>query len=499
MSETKNDLTKDDAGPGNSAEISASEADQGFEKIEISESELGETSSQRKIDDVKEREMAHEHISDSPKVIFRKMAENDRSQNRRLSESVNGLASASMDDLVKNGKHQRGNRTSYMRFFVCTMGLLALTLSQGSRMIMNTSITKMVRPDMINKHGKASTEGSCPVNDAEMPTPPHLRDPLADELDEVVDASKDEGESTKTESNIATLNEGSIPTEDPQITVNDTILDYKDRFDWSIGNQQLLLGSFFFGYTLFMVFGGRLAEIYGAKYVIFLGVFGSAAINLSTPFMAHRSFVLLVCSRVLLGALQAGVFPGVYALMNKWLTMSEASIFAPGIKVSLRVGMLFGSYIPGIITAWPNVFYFTGLISLIWSILWLLLATSDPSENRFVSPNELARINRKKKKAPKIEEKKSDTDQIEMNEMGPVGKSSETTKVNGDNKQEVRMEDQIKKSKSSTPWFEILTSSSVIGLILVKLTFNFGLDFMAVQLPSYLDYVHHIEGKEVSV
>lgn len=246
-----------------------------------------------------------------------------------------------------------------------------------------------------------------------------------------------------------------------------------ERFNWTMQQQNVLLGGFYYSYFVFMILGGRLSEIYGAKYVILLAVAGSALINLATPWMAHTSFTLLVMSRVVMGAIQSGVFPAMYALISKWLTMSEASIFAPMIKMNLRLGMVFGSLIPGLISGWPNVFYFTGFVCAIWCVAWMVIATSDPADNKWVSPGELAHIIRKKRK-PK---------QPEMIEMSD--KNGAPAKVS-------------QKRSLKTPWLKIWTAPPVIGLIIVKLTFNYALDFLAIELPSYLKYVHHASRQKVS-
>jgi len=217
-----------------------------------------------------------------------------------------------------------------------------------------------------------------------------------------------------------------------------------------------------------------MSEIYGAKYVLLLCVAGSAIINLATPWMARNSFALLVVSRIIMGAIQSGVFPGMYALIAKWLTMSEASIYAPMVKMCLRLGMLLGSLTIGFLPPeWPIVFYFTGAVSAVWSLLWLLIATSNPADNKWVSKVELAHIMKKKRQPPAIAN--------EDVELGQIG--------GGTNSKPARAK--------KTPWLKILTSPSVIGLVLVKLASNYALDFLAIELPSYLNYVHHASTQTV--
>lgn len=221
--------------------------------------------------------------------------------------------------------------------------------------------------------------------------------------------------------------------------------------------------------------------MYGAKYVLLLGVAGSSAISLATPYLAYNSLVLLVFSRVVMGSLQAGVFPAMYAVISRWLTISEASIYAPMIKMNLRLGMLFASLLPGLIPSWQNVFYLSGTIGAIWSVIWLFLATSDPADNKLVSKNELAHIMKKKRKKPEAQvDKNNNNKDLEMADMKGKVEKAQT------------------KTPNKTPWLKIITHPSVIGLIIVKFTANTGLDFLSIELPSYLKYVHHTTTEQVN-
>jgi MFS family permease len=284
------------------------------------------------------------------------------------------------------------------------------------------------------------------------------------------------------------------------------------RFKWTIQQQNVLLGGFYYSYFVFMVLGGRMAEIYGAKYVLMLSVAGSAVINLATPWLAVTSFHLLVVSRIVMGAIQAGVFPATYALMGKWLTITEASIFAPLIKMSLRLGSFFGTLIPGLVTGWTNVFYLSGTLSAVWSILWFVVATSDPADNFWVSRGELARINRKKRCHAKLEHNETNSESVELDEgpkWGAYKAANGTTTMATDDAQQGRCvptdagnninnKANVAPVKRGTPWIKLITAPSVIALMIVKLTFNYALDFLAIELPSYLKYVHHASKAKVS-
>lgn len=256
-----------------------------------------------------------------------------------------------------------------------------------------------------------------------------------------------------------------------------------DKFKWTMRQQSVLLGGFYYSYFVFMIIAGRASEVYGAKYVLMLAVAGSALINLATPWMARNSFLLLVVSRIVMGAIQSGIFPAMYALFNKWLTMTEASIYAPLIKMNLRLGMMAGSAISGFVTRWPDIYYFTGALCAAWSLAWLCLATSTPEENRWVSASELKRINRKKAQPKQVD--------IELSTVGN-GTAEET-------RQTAAAAEDKKGGFSETPWLKLMTAPAVLGLVVVKTMMGYALDFMSILLPSYLRYVHHADTETISL
>ncbi|CAA2962122.1 sialin-like [Olea europaea subsp. europaea] len=393
----------------------------------------------------------HIHIKecDSPNGTIRKMVLNGQFINTspKFDERYN---SESMDSPPK---------TTKMRFVVCTLGIISLAMSQMSRSVINYCITSMVDPRMIQSNETVSSGGSCPLSGY-------------DQSKNVYFTQKKIFDANQTHYNTRIERSTDSEAYHELISKSQDMKTYEDKFMWTIEEQSFVLGGFFYSYFLFMIVGGRISEIYGAKYVLLLAVAGSGIINLATPWMARHSLSLLFISRVIMGALQSSVYPTMYALINRWLTMSEASIYAPMIKMSLRLGQVLASLVPGLILKWPNVFYVVGTLGIVWSILWLFIATSDPSSNSWVSKSELAHILKKKKR--KIFEDDNST----------LEKANEISVEN--------------KTKSKTPWLKIITSPSVIGLIIAKLAYNFCNDFITVELPSYLKYVHHTSMQRIS-
>jgi ACS family sodium-dependent inorganic phosphate cotransporter-like MFS transporter 5 len=81
--------------------------------------------------------------------------------------------------------------------------------------------------------------------------------------------------------------------------------------------QGLILGSFFYGYVCTQVPGGRLAELWGGKWLYGLGVLVTALFTLLTPWAARTSVYLLVAVRVMEGLGEGVTFPAMHAMLGK--------------------------------------------------------------------------------------------------------------------------------------------------------------------------------------
>uniref|UniRef100_A0A1I8I1D4 MFS domain-containing protein n=1 Tax=Macrostomum lignano TaxID=282301 RepID=A0A1I8I1D4_9PLAT len=102
----------------------------------------------------------------------------------------------------------------------------------------------------------------------------------------------------------ASLNQ-SGPSDDevcpPDSASNDTSAARAGQFSWDEQTQGLILGSFFWGYIVTQIPGGLLAERFGAKWVLGIGILWTAALTLLTPLAAHWGVAALICLRVLEG------------------------------------------------------------------------------------------------------------------------------------------------------------------------------------------------------
>lgn len=162
-------------------------------------------------------------------VIFKKMVVSDKEQNKRLSMRISGHKSVASRQKKVGGQVQ-GTR---VRFLICTLGLLAILMSQMSRIILNVCITSMIDPSMLAPKSEVSSDGSCPVVE---PVTRDVRsiDPISDFF-------------TNSPSEQAT----DLVTED----IVEIVADTPDRFRWTIKQQNILLGGFYCSYFVVMIFG----------------------------------------------------------------------------------------------------------------------------------------------------------------------------------------------------------------------------------------------------
>lgn len=86
------------------------------------------------------------------------------------------------------------------------------------------------------------------------------------------------------------------------------------EFDWDEAKQGIVLGSFFYGYVLTQVPGGRLAELFGGKLVYGIGVLVTAVFTFLSPIAARINFPFFIVVRVLEGMGEVNILLFIYSL-----------------------------------------------------------------------------------------------------------------------------------------------------------------------------------------
>lgn len=78
---------------------------------------------------------------------------------------------------------------------------------------------------------------------------------------------------------------------------------YGPRYDWTVPEQSVLLGAYFWGYLVTQLPGGLLSEWFGGRHVIGYALALSGVATCLVPISATVSFWLVFVVRVMTGAL----------------------------------------------------------------------------------------------------------------------------------------------------------------------------------------------------
>ncbi|GBM03547.1 Sialin [Araneus ventricosus] len=170
------------------------------------------------------------------------------------------------------------------------------------------------------------------------------------------------------------------------------------EFVWDSQLQGLVLGAFFYGYLVTQIPGGVLAEKYGAKWLLGIGILITSVFTLLTPLAARWSVWALVIARVIEGLSEGVAYPAINTLIGQWAPKLERSRMTAFIFTGSNVGTVFTLAFSGVLCdsnflgGWPSVFYVFGSLGCIWFILWAVLVSETPDSHPSISKNELLLI-----------------------------------------------------------------------------------------------------------
>ncbi|GAB6024757.1 hypothetical protein CHUAL_009884 [Chamberlinius hualienensis] len=205
---------------------------------------------------------------------------------------------------------------------------------------------------------------------------------------------------------VAMVYDNSSSNHTPECTYNDDSDDgstdaKQGPFDWDSKLQGIIFGGFYWGYIIPQVFGGRMAELYGPKIVVFCGGLLATVATAIGPWAANVNVWFFFATRVLVGMGLAVFTPSLHRLISQWSPPNERSRFSAwvysgnqfGVVVSMPVASaLCKSDLNG---GWPWPFYTFAIVSGVWLVLWLIVVKDSPAENKWMSNSEREMIERK--------------------------------------------------------------------------------------------------------
>lgn len=163
-------------------------------------------------------------------------------------------------------------------------------------------------------------------------------------------------------------------------------------FVWTEPQQGFVLGAYFIGYFITQIPGGRMAEIFGGKWVFFVAVIMNMVGTLLSPVCSKAGYQYLIIMRIIEGLGGGVTFPAMNVLISKWAPASERSTISSIVYGGTALGTVISIPSAGLIAGslgWEWVFYLHGGLCSIWCVLWVIFITDAPDSHKFMSSAEL--------------------------------------------------------------------------------------------------------------
>lgn len=159
-----------------------------------------------------------------------------------------------------------------------------------------------------------------------------------------------------------------------------------------------IFSAFLIGYALFQTPGGWLADKFGPRYVLTIGVawWGVfTALTASLPSQIAGALTYLILIRLLLGAGEAIIYPASNRFVSQWIPTQERGlanglIFA-GVGAGTAIAPIFVTYLM-IHYGWRSSFWASAILGVIVGTVWYVFARDIPDEHSLVSKAELSYI-----------------------------------------------------------------------------------------------------------
>lgn len=256
------------------------------------------------------------------------------------------------------------------------------------------------------------------------------------------------------------------------------------EFVWDEATQGLVLGSFFYGYVITQVPGGRMAELYGGKRIYGYGVLITALFTLLTPLAAHWDLPLLVLVRVLEGMGEGVTYPAMHAMLAQWIPPLERNKFAAVVYAGSNIGTVISMPLTGwlcsldFLGGWPSAFYIFGLLGILWFGCWMYLVYDKPRDHPRISCAERDYIERSLQAQRLMEEP-------DLEEEPDIEEECD--------QQENRVRLRRPVEAEGIPWRSLLTSVPLWAILLTQCGQGWAFYTQLTELPTYMSNILHFD------
>jgi MFS family permease len=185
-----------------------------------------------------------------------------------------------------------------------------------------------------------------------------------------------------------------------------SIVTYLDRVCLSVAGPRMqadlgispeqwgwVVGAFTLSYAIFEIPTGAMGDRVGARRVLARIVIWWSAFTSLTG--AVSNYVLMLITRFLFGAGEAGAYPNASSAISRWFPVAERARAHSVVWMASRVG---GALSPLLVVpiqrayGWRASFFVFGVLGLVWAFAWYRSYRDRPSESAGITPQELAEI-----------------------------------------------------------------------------------------------------------
>ena len=174
-----------------------------------------------------------------------------------------------------------------------------------------------------------------------------------------------------------------------RVNISVAIIPMSAELGWSATTQGTVLSSFFVGYLLTQIVGGRLADRFGGKAVLAGGVLLWSLFTLLTPPAAALGFSMLLIARVGMGLGEGVNFPAIYTLHARWIPIDERARAMALNNSGIPLGTVFALIVTPIVVAelgWHWAFYLFGTVGFVWLLAWQTRTAATPASHPRIAP-----------------------------------------------------------------------------------------------------------------
>ncbi|HIG42673.1 MAG TPA: MFS transporter [Gammaproteobacteria bacterium] len=180
-----------------------------------------------------------------------------------------------------------------------------------------------------------------------------------------------------------------------RVNISIAIIPMAEELNWNLQTQGMVLSSFFVGYLLLQIIGGRLSDRFGGKVVLGAGVLLWSLFTILTPPAAWVGISLLIATRIAMGMGEAVTFPSIYTNYGRWIPIQERSRAVGFTNSGIPLGTVFALIVTPIIVqrlGWQWAFYLFGAVGIVWFVFWHRLIAAEPASDPAISAEELELI-----------------------------------------------------------------------------------------------------------